>query len=154
MAALCIAQQASSSAAAAGAGRGRPRAALGPVSHRPLLAAAASPALARGGRQAAPSSPMFAGGQAARRGAGPARRVRCRGLFGLGLPELAVIAGVAALIFGPSKLPEIGKSMGKTVKSFQSAAKEFETELKAASADDADPAAAPPADQDAAAKKE
>jgi sec-independent protein translocase protein TatA len=58
--------------------------------------------------------------------------VACRGLFGLGLPELAVIAGVTALIFGPSKLPELGKGLGKTVKSFQTAAKEFETELKAA----------------------
>jgi sec-independent protein translocase protein TatA len=40
------------------------------------------------------------------------------GLFGLGVPELAVIAGVAALLFGPKQLPEIGKSLGKTVKSF------------------------------------
>jgi len=45
------------------------------------------------------------------------------GLFGLGLPELVVIGGVVALVFGPSKLPELGKSLGKTVKSFQSAAK-------------------------------
>ncbi|KAJ6757348.1 SEC-INDEPENDENT PROTEIN TRANSLOCASE PROTEIN TATA CHLOROPLASTIC [Salix koriyanagi] len=35
------------------------------------------------------------------------------------LPELVVIAGVAALVFGPKKLPEVGKSIGKTVKSFQ-----------------------------------
>lgn len=41
-----------------------------------------------------------------------------------------MIAGVAALLFGPKKLPEIGKSIGKTVKSFQQAAKEFESELK------------------------
>lgn len=69
----------------------------------------------------------------------PARRQVCvAGLFGLGVPELAVIAGVAALIFGPSKLPELGKGLGKTVKSFQNAAKEFETELKAATADDAE----------------
>ena len=55
----------------------------------------------------------------------------CRqGLFGLGLPEIAVIAGVAALIFGPSKLPELGKSAGETAKSFQEAAKEFNNELK------------------------
>jgi sec-independent protein translocase protein TatA len=43
----------------------------------------------------------------------------CNALFGLGVPELVVIAGVAALVFGPKKLPEVGKSIGKTVRSFQ-----------------------------------
>mmetsp|Transcript_3597 Transcript_3597/g.12906 ORF Transcript_3597/g.12906 Transcript_3597/m.12906 type:complete len:139 (+) Transcript_3597:63-479(+) len=78
--------------------------------------------------------------------------VQC-GLFGLGGPELLVIGGVAALLFGPSRLPELGKSVGKTVKSFQSAAEEFKNEVnKAATEDDeaetpAVPPAAPPAEE-------
>ncbi|XP_073147148.1 sec-independent protein translocase protein TATA, chloroplastic [Henckelia pumila] len=58
------------------------------------------------------------------------RGMSCNCLFGLGVPELVVIAGVTALVFGPKQLPEVGRSLGKTIKSFQKAAKEFETELK------------------------
>jgi len=51
-------------------------------------------------------------------------------VFGIGLPEMAVIAIIALLVFGPKKLPEIGRSLGKSLRSFQEASKEFETELK------------------------
>eukprot|EP00882_Tetradesmus_deserticola_P001914 GHRQ01002053.1.p2 GENE.GHRQ01002053.1~~GHRQ01002053.1.p2 ORF type:complete len:146 (+),score=72.62 GHRQ01002053.1:199-636(+) len=70
------------------------------------------------------------------------RGVVCQGLFGLGLPEIAVIAGVVALVFGPSKLPELGKGLGKTVRSFQTAAEEFKSELETAAKGDDEEAAA------------
>jgi sec-independent protein translocase protein TatA len=51
-------------------------------------------------------------------------------IFGIGLPEMIVILVIALLIFGPKKLPEIGRSLGKTIRSFQEASKEFENEFK------------------------
>ncbi|MDG2329818.1 MAG: TatA/E family twin arginine-targeting protein translocase, partial [Synechococcus sp. cluster2_bin.44] len=42
-------------------------------------------------------------------------------VFGVGLPEMAVIGAVALLVFGPKRLPELGKTLGKTLKGFQSA---------------------------------
>ncbi|MEO3704972.1 TatA/E family twin arginine-targeting protein translocase [Trichormus azollae] len=51
-------------------------------------------------------------------------------IFGIGLPEMAVIMVVAVLIFGPKKLPEIGRSLGKTIRSFQEASNEFQNEFK------------------------
>ena len=51
-------------------------------------------------------------------------------IFGIGLPEMALITIVALLVFGPKKLPEIGRSVAKTLRSFQDASKEFESEFK------------------------
>ncbi|MHC5733008.1 MAG: TatA/E family twin arginine-targeting protein translocase, partial [Nostoc sp.] len=51
-------------------------------------------------------------------------------IFGIGLPEMAVIMVVALLIFGPKKLPEIGRSVGKTIRSFQEASKDFQNEFQ------------------------
>ncbi|MGQ4646097.1 TatA/E family twin arginine-targeting protein translocase [Lyngbya aestuarii] len=50
-------------------------------------------------------------------------------VFGIGLPEMALILVVALLVFGPKKLPEIGKSLGKAIRGFQEASKEFESEF-------------------------
>jgi sec-independent protein translocase protein TatA len=51
-------------------------------------------------------------------------------IFGIGLPEMALILVLALLVFGPKKLPEIGRSLGKAIRGFQEASKEFETEFK------------------------
>lgn len=51
-------------------------------------------------------------------------------IFGIGLPEMAVIMVLALLVFGPKKLPEIGRSVGKAIRGFQDASKEFEAEFK------------------------
>jgi len=51
-------------------------------------------------------------------------------VFGIGLPEMALILVLALLVFGPKKLPEIGRSMGKAIKGFQDASREFEEEFK------------------------
>ncbi len=40
-------------------------------------------------------------------------------MFGLGLPEMGIIAVVAVLIFGPKKIPELGNALGKTLRSFK-----------------------------------
>ncbi len=51
-------------------------------------------------------------------------------VFGIGLPEMAIIFVVALLIFGPKKLPEIGRTFGKTLRSFQDASREFQEEFE------------------------
>lgn len=51
-------------------------------------------------------------------------------IFGIGLPEMGLIFIIALLIFGPKKLPEIGRSLGQAIRGFKDASKEFETEFK------------------------
>eukprot|EP00242_Pyramimonas_sp_CCMP2087_P007055 CAMPEP_0198198386 /NCGR_PEP_ID=MMETSP1445-20131203/1858_1 /TAXON_ID=36898 /ORGANISM="Pyramimonas sp., Strain CCMP2087" /LENGTH=167 /DNA_ID=CAMNT_0043867935 /DNA_START=48 /DNA_END=551 /DNA_ORIENTATION=- len=92
-----------------------------------IVSKPASPLLS--GSMMLKASPMIARLGKAQR---PKRDVTSMSLFGLGGPELLVIGAVAAIVFGPSKLPELGKGLGKTVKSFQGAAEEFKNELNAA----------------------
>ncbi len=40
-------------------------------------------------------------------------------IFGMGLPELAVIGIIAVVVFGPKKLPELGSAFGKALRSFK-----------------------------------
>ena len=40
-------------------------------------------------------------------------------MFGLGWPEVGIIAIAAILIFGPKKIPELGSALGKTLRGFK-----------------------------------
>ncbi|NES99634.1 MAG: twin-arginine translocase TatA/TatE family subunit [Sphaerospermopsis sp. SIO1G2] len=40
-------------------------------------------------------------------------------MFGLGWPEVVIIAIVAILIFGPKKIPELGGVLGRSLKNLQ-----------------------------------
>lgn len=56
-------------------------------------------------------------------------------MFGLGLQELLVILVIALVIFGPSKLPQIGSGLGKAIRDFKKGvtsddADETDTEAK------------------------
>jgi sec-independent protein translocase protein TatA len=66
-------------------------------------------------------------------------------VFGIGLPEMAVIAAIGLLVFGPRRLPELGKTLGRTLKGFQTASQDFEKEFRTAITADAASADGAPA---------
>ncbi|MBD1850680.1 twin-arginine translocase TatA/TatE family subunit [Leptolyngbya sp. FACHB-711] len=53
-------------------------------------------------------------------------------MFGLGWPEVGIIAIAAVLIFGPKKIPELGSALGKTLRGFKEEVKKpsEETEIQ------------------------
>jgi len=50
-------------------------------------------------------------------------------MFGIGIPELIVIFIVALLVFGPKKLPELGKALGRGLAEFKRATEEIKEEI-------------------------
>ncbi len=51
-------------------------------------------------------------------------------MFGLGIPELIVIFVIALVVFGPKKLPDLGKSIGRAMAEFKKAQQEFQESVK------------------------
>ncbi len=48
----------------------------------------------------------------------------------IGLPELIVILVLALIIFGPGKLPDVGKAVGKALNEFKKASSDVKESLK------------------------
>jgi sec-independent protein translocase protein TatA len=61
-------------------------------------------------------------------------------MFNLGMPELILILVIALVVFGPAKLPEIGKAVGKSIREFKSATTDVKEEVHKTVALDAPPA--------------
>ena len=51
-------------------------------------------------------------------------------MFGLGVPELILIFIVALIVFGPKRLPEIGRTIGKTLAEFKKATDELKSTVE------------------------
>ncbi len=55
-------------------------------------------------------------------------------MFGIGMPELLVILGLALIILGPKKIPEIARGLGRAMREFRRATndmrEQFEEETK------------------------
>jgi len=52
-------------------------------------------------------------------------------MFGsIGMPELIIIFMIALIIFGPRKLPELGRSLGKSLGEFKRASNEFKAQIE------------------------
>ncbi len=65
-------------------------------------------------------------------------------MFGIGVPELILILVVGLIVFGPGKLPEMGRSLGKGIREFRKASNALTAAINTP-----EPPPAPPASQPA-----
>lgn len=60
-------------------------------------------------------------------------------LSNIGIPGLILILTIALVIFGPKKLPEIGKAFGQTLKEFKKSTRELTDDVMADTDEDRKP---------------
>ena len=79
-------------------------------------------------------------------------------MFGIGMPELILLFVLALLVFGPKKLPEIGKQIGRALGELRRASEELKegwaAEVAAVDEPPAPPESPPPAPEPAAGGKQ
>jgi len=51
-------------------------------------------------------------------------------MFGIGMPELLLILGLALIVLGPKKLPELARALGKGLAEFRRATDELKGEFR------------------------
>jgi Tat protein translocase TatB subunit len=73
-------------------------------------------------------------------------------MFDIGFQEILLIGVLALLVFGPSKLPELGRMFGRAMREFRRASDEFRTTVETnLHINDPDPPPSPAADESSAA---
>lgn len=60
-------------------------------------------------------------------------------MFGIGLPELILILGIALIVVGPERLPELAKSLGKGINELKKAATALKESVNEEIKEEADP---------------
>lgn len=66
-------------------------------------------------------------------------------MFNIGPAEMIVILLIALIVFGPKRLPEIGRTVGKSLREFRRASQDLRDEFESSLQDEADTPAAEPA---------
>ena len=51
-------------------------------------------------------------------------------MFGIGMPEMLLILAIALIVIGPKKLPDLAKSLGRTLREFKKATSELKDSLE------------------------
>lgn len=60
-------------------------------------------------------------------------------MFGLSFWEIAIILGIALIVLGPKKLPELARSLGKGIREFRRATDDFKSSVESGMAEEDEP---------------